>query len=131
MGILLDTNALLWLLEGNPRLGRKAHQVLADTNHELYASYFSLYEMKVKASVGKMRFDINQLLERIEQTAIGLLMPELDDLRDYTIANPANKDPFDNMLITVAKVNDLTLATSDRRILATEDTGLRSLNVRL
>src|SRR5690606_30758805 len=51
--LLLDTNALLWILHDSPRLGSRARKALLDTPRIL-VSEISLLEIAVKTSVGKL-----------------------------------------------------------------------------
>lgn len=57
-------------------------------------------------------------------------MPTVEALRNYSIVSPNNKDPFDNMLITVARNEKCTFVTSDPKILGTSIPKLKLLDAR-
>lgn len=54
MKVLLDTNALIWWLSDDPRLGQRAKQAIAAQDTELLVSVVSLWEITMKNRVGKM-----------------------------------------------------------------------------
>lgn len=54
MDLLLDTNALLWALAGDRRLGR-ARPIVADPRNAVYVSAASAWEIAIKVGLGKLR----------------------------------------------------------------------------
>lgn len=54
MNLLLDTNALIWLMDASPNLSRTAVQLLADPTNGLYLSMASIWEMGIKCGLGKL-----------------------------------------------------------------------------
>lgn len=52
MRLLLDTNALIWWLEDNPKLGQRARALIADARTEVFASTVSLWEIAIRRRVG-------------------------------------------------------------------------------
>lgn len=81
--------------------------------------------MTIKASIGKLDFD-GSVMDDLPRMGIALITPSNTALQKYVIFNPDNKDPFDNMLATVAITEKCTFITSDPKILATS---VRSLNM--
>jgi PIN domain nuclease of toxin-antitoxin system len=129
MKILIDTQVFIWLINDDPQLGATAKISLGDAKNHLHISYFSFWEMAIKASIGKLQYD-SSILDDLPQMGIDLIMPIESTLRSYTIYNAANKDPFDNMIITTAQTDNLTLLTSDHKILDTPVRGLTTLDAR-
>ena len=121
MSVLLDTNALIWLLLDIHRLGPETRQ-LADSalfDSELLVSAFSFWE--VSMLMQKNRMDIEQDMSEwrdavldmgVREIAlsgdIGILSTELDGL-------PA--DPADRIIVATALAREATLVTADARIL--------------
>lgn len=117
--ILLDTNALLWLLEDAQALGVSARErVLAG---RVYFSPVSVTEVVIKVALGKLSVD---------DPREGALRAGLEEL-PYTAAHAAamasfpglpRHDPFDRMLLAQASVEDMPLLTSDRTLLSSAPT---------
>lgn len=116
MKLLIDTQAFIWLINNDKRLGSKTLQVLSDTSNQLNLSYYSVFEMTIKANIGKLEYDPT-ILDDLPNMGVDLLFPDKTTLQNYAIFNPNNKDPFDNALITVAMHENCLLVTSDPKIL--------------
>lgn len=54
MRLLLDTHALLWWWQGNPRLSRAARRLLADPEVEVHVSAAPAWEVATKVRTGKL-----------------------------------------------------------------------------
>jgi PIN domain nuclease of toxin-antitoxin system len=119
MTILLDTQVFIWLVNNDPRLGTNAVRILADTSNKLTISYFSFFEITIKASIGKLTYD-SSIIDDLPEMEIELIMPDIDILRDYSILNPDNRDPFDNIIMSVARKEKCALITSDHKLLAVD-----------
>ncbi len=117
MRLLIDTQIFIWLINNDERLGSKALQALRSTSNQLNFSYFSVFEMTIKASIGKLDYSPS-VLDDLPKMGIDLLLPDTTTLQNYAIFNPNNKDPFDNALIAVAIHEKYSLVTSDPKILA-------------
>jgi len=48
MNLLLDTHVLLWWLDDNPGLSRRARTVIADGNNLVFVSAAVLWEIQIK-----------------------------------------------------------------------------------
>ena len=127
MKLLLDTQVFVWLTEGDDRLGSSILEKLTDLSNTVYISYFSFFEMAIKASIGKMQYD-NSIINDLPTMGVELIMPDRLLLSRYRIYNPSNKDPFDNVLISVALNEKCTLVTSDQKILAVAESALSLLD---
>jgi PIN domain nuclease of toxin-antitoxin system len=123
MRLLIDTQAFIWLINGDKRLGAKTQRLLNDTSNQIYISYFSFFEMTIKASIGKLAYD-NSVIDDLPTMGIELVLPNKDILENYSIFNPENRDPFDNVLMAVAINEKCTFVTADPKILAVSDSGL-------
>lgn len=130
MTILVDTNVLVWLAQGNERLGIKARSMLERPSSQVCASYFSLLELTMKAALGKIEYDYT-VLEDMALAKIRLLPADTEYLAAYKIYNQGNKDPFDNMLLAVAETEQCAFMTSDKRILNLDvPSGIKLLDAR-
>ena len=105
MRLLLDTHALLWVLEDNPRLSRGAAEALASPDAELLVSAVSAFEICLKFKLGKLP-GAGALAEAFEATIAALdCIPLPITLAHAETAGKldlAHKDPFDRLLIAQA-----------------------------
>jgi PIN domain nuclease of toxin-antitoxin system len=113
--LLIDTHLLLWAA-GEPRkLSRKARQLLEDPDSQLWFSAASLWEVAIKQSLGRQDFRVEP--RRLRRGLIDNGWRELAISSEHSVATldlpPLHKDPFDRMLLAQARVEGLTLVTSD------------------
>jgi PIN domain nuclease of toxin-antitoxin system len=117
--ILLDTNALLWLVSAPDRIASNVCNTLADQANELYVSAVSAWEVAIKTRIG--RLDGAPLLLAWNETLASMNAVDLViDSADASMAGQLNwdhKDPFDRMIVTQAARRSLTIATSDTQLI--------------
>lgn len=115
--MILDTNALLWLLEDAPALGAGARARLS--GGRAWFSAVSITEITIKAGLGKLsRRDVVA-----GASAAGLTELPLTARHGAAIANfdsLVRHDPFDRMLLAQAQVEGMLLLTSDQILLTAE-----------
>jgi len=112
--ILLDTNALLWLLVGHPRAGP-----LQEAAGRLYLSPVSLLELKFLLEAGKLSATAAEPLSVVAADPRWQLdSPSADSLFASALPLEWTRDPFDRLLVAHAHCRRWKLATGDRRILA-------------
>ena len=111
MRLLLDTNALLWLLEENHRLGPRARTAMQAAASLLVADA-TLWEIAVKISIGKLKLPPDFATAVSE---LGFDRPVVSARQIETLAALPlrHRDPFDRMLIAHALSDGLTVVTSD------------------
>ena len=118
--ILLDTNALLWLVAVPQRVSEHARDVLADQANDLVVSAASAWEVSIKTRIG--RLDGELLLSSWADTLDRMNARDLAiDSADAAMAGRLawdHKDPFDRMIVAQAARRGLTIATSDHRIVS-------------
>lgn len=111
--LLLDTEALIWWDANDPRLGGRARALIRDAN-EVYVSAASAWEITIKAALGKLR-----TTRRPTQVLLDAGFFELPVSFEHTEAvgtlAPHHNDPFDRLILAVAKVEGLPVVTSDRQ----------------
>lgn len=119
MKLLLDTHLLLWAAVGSG-LSQAAAALISDPENEPLFSAASIWEIAIKASLGRPDFDLDAgvfrraLLESgYEELAItGTHAAAVAALPDL------HKDPFDRILVAQAVVEGVTLLTADQAVLA-------------
>ncbi|MFZ2511837.1 MAG: type II toxin-antitoxin system VapC family toxin [Gordonia sp. (in: high G+C Gram-positive bacteria)] len=119
-GILLDTNALLWLWTDPDRISPAAMDVLGDSASPAFVSAASAWEIAIKTRSG--RFDGHSMLSAWDESLAAMMLVGLPiDASDAIAAGGlswAHRDPFDRMIVAQAVRRGLTIATSDQVMLA-------------
>lgn len=117
MRLLLDTHALLWMLQRSTRLSARATELLGDAAHEKLVSAVSAYEICLKYALGKLPHAAPLALA-FDAEITGLELTPLP----ITIAHaevagkldPSHRDPFDRLLIAQALVERVAIVSNKR-----------------
>ena len=116
MRALLDTHAFLWFTTGEPRLSDAARELIANPRNEILLSLASLWEMAIKASLGKLvlqpSFDA-AILGQMAHNDIRLLGIEVAHIREVLTLPWHHRDPFDRLLIAQARVEGIPVVSVD------------------
>ena len=115
MKLLLDTHALLWFAADDPRLGRRARRAIESPEATLYVSIASVWEIAIKASVG--RLTLSSSVERFIRDKLDegyLLLPvEWSHAAAVERLPWHHRDPFDRLLAAQALAEDMSFVTRD------------------
>lgn len=109
--ILLDTHLLLWAFAAPERLPIRARKRI-DVS-EVFVSAASIWEVSIKASLGKIHADASLLLAEIEPAGFTLLPISGDHAVAVGLLPSIHRDPFDRMLVAQARTEPLILLTND------------------
>jgi PIN domain nuclease of toxin-antitoxin system len=117
MRFLLDTSIWLWSVGEVKRLNQEARDILSDPQHELYFSAVSVWEIAIKAGLGKLQLPEPPRIVVPRETGRQGLRPlsvtHVHALAVYDL--PLHHgDPFDRLLVAQALSEGLTLITADR-----------------
>lgn len=115
MRLLLDSNALFWYIMEPEALNEHAFATIDNPDSEVYFSAVNLWELAIKRAKGKLKFDDSQMLEAIEEQSFFELPVTGRHGLEAAALPPYHADPFDRMLIAQARLEGLTLVTSDRQ----------------
>jgi PIN domain nuclease of toxin-antitoxin system len=117
MRLLLDTHSLIWYLEKNPRLSFQTVALIEDSTNEVIVSIASLWEMSIKAGLGKLSIPFGMSLTQLEQhlksldfQILEMNTKHLDALMPLPLHH---RDPFDRILIAQAVSENATLVSDD------------------
>ena len=129
--VLLDTNALLWILESkNGKLGKEATAAIENA-HSVYASSVSIFEIQIKAMLGKLKAPKN-LIDTIMKSNIKFLNMNSEHAFSIDLFPDLKKhDPFDRLLLSQAKLEDVLFVTADGFLLDLKDSGVQICDARL
>lgn len=121
MSLLLDTQALLWLLAGDPRMRPETLAMLGDSRNMVLVSAASVWEMAIKAALGKLDVppDIAVWLPpELQAGGIVSLAVTLDHAARVETLPRHHTDPFDRLLVAQATIENLVIVSADRQLAA-------------
>lgn len=117
MNCLLDTHTFIWWDMEASNLPQKVYDILLNSEITIYLSVVSVWEIQIKSKIGKLdlRKDLKEVVEeqRVENgfRLLPVTLPHVLRLGDLSLHH---NDPFDRLLISQAKEEDLTLLTKDQ-----------------
>ena len=113
MKILLDTHAVLWWLNGDPKFSHQAIELISDPMNDILVSFASLWEMLVKARAGKLTVDMQKLMIEMQNQGFQLLGIEPAHLLELGPLPRTHKDPWDHLLIAQAIAEGTVFMSED------------------
>ena len=116
MNILLDTNILIWFINGDTRLSSISKELIRNTKNNCFISIASIWEIAIKISLKKL--ELNDSFSRIKELLLinqfQVLHIEFEHLTFLLNLNYFHKDPFDRIIISQAIVEHMPIITSDK-----------------
>jgi PIN domain nuclease of toxin-antitoxin system len=112
MRLLLDTHIFLWALAGSPRLKPAARRLIEDAQ-EVYVSAASIWEVAIKAGLGKLQADPDELAASIAPSGFVELPVKATHAAAVARLAAHHADPFDRILLAQALAEPLRLVTVD------------------
>ena len=113
---LLDTQAFIWFVTGNPSLSRSAHSFITDPSTEVLFSVVSAWEIVIKEALGKLSLGVpaEQLIaDQISREVLTVLTVTLPHVLRVRGLGGHHRDPFDRLLVAQALEEDVLLITND------------------
>ena len=123
MQVLFDTHILLWAAAGSPRLPQAARRLLNDPRTEPWFSAASIWEVVIKASLGRTDFIVDPVQLRRGLLRHGYVELTITGRHALAVADlPAmHTDPFDRMLLAQARSERVPLASADTQLMGLPD----------
>ena len=123
MNLLLDTHILIWTLNDDPQLSDEAKELILDPNNIIYYSSVSIWEIAIKHALHPKNVEFTgQELSMLCQEA-GFIPLEVRDKHVYALETlkrsenaPKHNDPFDRMMVSQAKSENMRFLTHDTLI---------------
>jgi PIN domain nuclease of toxin-antitoxin system len=109
---LLDTHVLLWSVAGASQLSAPVKQIIESADNVIFVSLISLWELRIKESLGKVTLPKN-FYTGLEAAGFELLSMTLKHIQALGFLPLHHRDPFDRMLIVQANIEQMTLITKD------------------
>ncbi len=119
--ILLDTHSLIWLIEGNPRLGSEALRMIEAAEAEAAVAVSAISFWEIALLLRKQRLVIGKGAAAWREAALGLGVIELPLDGATAIAAASldlHPDPADRFILATAQARAATLVTADEQLLA-------------
>jgi len=116
--LLLDTHLILWWLNGDPRLPQPLMEMVQAEQAEVFVSQASLWEMAIKASIGRLQVDLPELERQVPLQGFRWLpisnahMLAVGDLE----TDGVHRDPFARLLVCQSRVEPMLLLTVDTQL---------------
>jgi PIN domain nuclease of toxin-antitoxin system len=118
MKYLLDTHTVLWFFDDNAKLSRKAREIILDINSEKYVSIVSAWEIAIKISIEKLKFEggVSGFLQMVDENGFLSLSVERSYVKGVQALPFFHRDPFDRLIVASAISEDMCLVTADDNV---------------
>lgn len=121
MKLLLDTHVWIWSQLATEKLSTRVKRALTSESNEIWLSPISVWELTLLVEKGRVELD-RGVGEWVAQAASPLKEAPLtlEIVLEATRFSLPHDDPADRFLAATARVLDLSLVTSDARLLASK-----------
>ena len=122
--LVLDTHILVWWLNGDKALSKKAANAIKDElkNGEIVISSITAWEIAMLVARGRivLSMDVEQWLNTVALIERVRFYPVDNEIAVKTTELPGefHKDPADRMIVATARKLGATLIAADEKILA-------------
>ena len=115
MRLLLDTQVFVWITQDSPRLSKTAKAMVLDAS-EVYVSAASIWEIAIKARLGKIDADPRRMAQAIAESGFTELPITAQHAAGVEQLPDHHKDPFDRLLVAQALAEPLRLVSADPQL---------------
>ena len=115
MRLLLDTHIYLWLANGSPRLTPQAKERIESADI-VFVSSATIWEIAIKVQLGKLRVDLDELIEQIQANGFEELPVLARHAKALASLPRHHGDPFDRLLVAQAISETMRLLTADTQL---------------
>jgi len=112
LNLRLDTHVVLWSLDESDRLTPELRRMLEDPENAIWVSSISIWEIFIKAKIGKIRIP-EGLSEAIGHQDMMPLPFTAAHAKQASFLPMHHKDPFDRALLGQAVEEKLIFITAD------------------
>jgi PIN domain nuclease of toxin-antitoxin system len=112
MNLLLDTQIVIWTFSQDPRLSEVIKDLPRNGENEVFVSAVTAWEISIKKAIGKLKVPGNyrEGLKLYRFTSLDITTDHALGVEDLPLHH---QDPFDRLLIVQAKLENLTIISSD------------------
>ena len=115
MRLLIDTQTFIWAVMGSSKLNRQARRIMLDAT-AVFVSAASIWEIAIKARLGKLDGDPGEFVAAIDQSGFRELVIAARHAAMVHTLPQHHRDPFDRLLIAQALCEPLRLLTADKML---------------
>lgn len=126
MKYLIDTHIMLWMVGESKKVPDKVKEIISDKNNRICYSTISIWEVAIKRLTHPDKITAltpKELVNFCKESGLLELPLKLEHV--YTLEtlkradnSPPHKDPFDRILISQAKSENMTFITHDNTLSA-------------
>ena len=122
MKLLLDTCCIIWAVSNPSAISKDARALLTADQSEIYVSVISVAELA--CAVERRRISIDRHWKKWFRYYIELNNWQVENIsleimeEAYSLPDTFHADPADRIITATARLNDYTVLTADKKILA-------------
>lgn len=131
MKLLLDTHIWIWQATSPGKLKKRVAAAIETEANELWLSPISIWELSILVRKGRIELDddVDSWVSRaLTQPAFREAPLTHEVALEVSRIHFSHRDPADHFIAASARVFDLTLVTSDPRLLALKSQGIPVLS---
>lgn len=117
MNLLIDTHIFVWIFIEPHRFSKKARSFLEDVeSNQFFFSDVSVWEASIKYGLGKLKLpEVPEVFfaDRVRRAEYRHLRIDLRHVTGVHSLARIHGDPFDRLLISQAKVENMTVVSND------------------
>ena len=116
MRVLIDSHSMIWALDDPSQLSAVATTTLRDPAKELLISVATIWELAIKAALGKLPLSLpyRQWMDKaLADLSLAVLPITLDHTEQLVGLPFHHRDPFDRLIAVQALVEALPLVSAD------------------
>lgn len=121
MNLLLDTCAILHVVQEPDRLSERARGLVANRDNTLFVAAISVAELACLAERARIvlpRHWKTWFRDTVEKNGWNVCPLSLEVIEEaYSLPEPMHRDPVDRMLVALSRLERMPLVTTDRLIL--------------
>jgi PIN domain nuclease of toxin-antitoxin system len=115
--LLLDANALFWVLNKDGRVPPDVFALIKSTDNDVGVGLGAVWELLAKRSAGRLGF-VGDPIEAARQSRFAIVPILAEHVVLSTELPRHHGDPFDRLIVAQALIEQRVLVTSDRVIAA-------------
>ena len=116
MKFLLDTNILIWFMNGDKNISASAVNKIKNDKNTCIVSIASIWQIAIKSNLGKLeiKVDFNDIAGFLYNNDLKILPIEFHHLTTLLNLELIHRDPFDRIIISQAITENLPIITADK-----------------
>lgn len=116
MRFLLDTHVFLWWITDDTQLSSRAREIIGQGENQIFFSAASAWEIAIKSGLGKLILPASPTVFISEQMALNHFDPlpvTISHALGVFALPDHHRDPFDRLLVTQARMENMPIITAD------------------